>query len=508
MACSGNPVSLHERNWLGSSDWPPPLDARDLAVRLETAGVSDQVAREKYGFQSTWEMAQQCFKLVSENHEASQRVGEELSAWKEYLKGLLAALPLAVCWAAMFGLQFSLWGGPFNLDTATAVGLGTVLSFVFTGGFIQSMARQGMFYAGTLQYRRYASCLWQWFRWGLLGLTGGAVLALLCNAYFAWLPAHVMATAVAFQVALGLLWLTLSMLHTQGKYLLMTASVAAGVGAVFVLHRIWGLGLLASQLAGTSLAVSLGILASWARTYSLRRRDSALPPQASLPRTAWLVWPYFLYGCLYYLFLWLDRLLAWTAGTRSARMPAEFRGYYEVGLDIALLAFVLQAGWASAATARLHRGLQGHLQRYRLRQVGEFNTAVVSSYFRYLAIISLAMLAVSALVYSAVCAIGMPGNAVTRWALVWGLLAYPLVLVGLWNASLLFALSRPSPLIASVAAACVVNLGAGYALSRAGGYQHAVLGLVSGAVVLAVSSSLGAVRVLKEADHCYVAAGI
>jgi hypothetical protein len=119
--------------------WGPPLDVCDVAVRLEAAGVTDAVARREYLQQTTWQLAEACLPW-SRMFVASDPPERKPSAILEYLRGISFSFSLLVCCLAMAYFHFSLWGGDVSAKLAAAVGLGTVSSFLMTGGIVQAMA--------------------------------------------------------------------------------------------------------------------------------------------------------------------------------------------------------------------------------------------------------------------------------------------------------------------------------------------------------------------------------
>ena len=134
------------------SPWAPPLDSCDVVVRLETAGITDAVAQREYGYRDAWRLAEACLPWLRMFPASDVRESRQ-SSLAEYLKGLSFALPLGLCCLAMVVFRFSLWGGDVSPHLAITVGLGTVSSFVTTGGVVQAMARRGLFFLQLLDVR-------------------------------------------------------------------------------------------------------------------------------------------------------------------------------------------------------------------------------------------------------------------------------------------------------------------------------------------------------------------
>src|SRR5215472_5128418 len=194
------------------SPWAPPLDSCDVVVRLETAGITDTIAQREYGYSNAWRLAEACFPWLRMFPASGLRDCRQ--SWLiEYLKGLSFALPLGLCCLAMAMFRFSLWGGDVSPQLAVAIGLGTVSSFVTTGGIVQAMARRGLFFFGVRDGATGEAVCWRGVRFGAAWLAiCGLVLLAPCRFYH-WLPSPFDWIAFAFHLSLGLLWLATGILH-------------------------------------------------------------------------------------------------------------------------------------------------------------------------------------------------------------------------------------------------------------------------------------------------------
>ena len=483
----------------------PALDVRDLVVRLETEGISDAVAQADYGFKDTWRMAEAVFLEPEVFPAEGPAIQKQPRAWVEYLKGASFALPLLFACLSMLFLKFSLWGGGVPSDLATAVGLGTVYSFIASGGFIQAMARRGLFYAGTGQYRMCAYSTWQWVRWGagvmvLLGVAGIAV-----NAYFDWLPSPLDALAVAFYMSLSLFWLATGILYMLDQNLLVAAATAVGIGSVCLLHLLFQMDLLAAQALGICAAAVFAFSMAAALLRRKSRGDTGRARRPSFRRTFYFVAPYFGYGCLYYLFLFADRLLAWTAHTGNSPPGVQFRGDYETGLVVGLLAFIVLVGWVHSAVVCFYSRLKSAQKNFTIFRLAEFNSLLTGYYYKKAASFLPLAAAESAAVYGVAYLLGLFADPVIHRAAIWSLAGFPFLVWGLWNVSLLFALSRPLPALAAIGCAFLADAGAGYALSRIGPYYFAVIGFTLGAVVFAGVSGYHTAKTFRRLDYYHFA---
>jgi uncharacterized membrane protein len=479
----------------------PPLDVFDLSVRLETEGVTDTVARTKYGYPSTWDMADAHYPVPMRPTAPASDCAAPFRGWMEYFRGASFALPLLISCAAMLVFQFSLWGGALAPEAAVSVAVGTVGSFVVSGGFIQATARRGLFYFGCGQFRMCAASSRQWLLWGASAATVVCLLGMVANASFDWMPASYAALAAVFFLGLSLFWLAVGLLYILEQNLLVSASVLTGVAVVVLLHVVFRAALLPSQVAGLLGATAFAIAAFAAVMRRHIRRDTGKARPLLLAREIYLAWPYFVYGLLYYLFLFADRILAWTAGTETAPFSVQFRGDYETALDVGLFAFMLQVGWVHYALTTYHRRLKRSLGAFPVSQVSAFSRDL-KSFYRRTTLWFFPVAAITALAtYSLAQHTGLLNSPLIRTAAIWSLLGFPFLVVGLWNASLLFALSRSTEVLVAIGSACVANLALGYLASRIGSYQDAITGFTAGAVLFAVISGLCCLRTFRRLDY-------
>lgn len=488
-----------------------PLDAYDLAVRLESEGVTDEVAHADYGFATTIEMARDYQSAVRRNQAnpgaARPAVGESTS--RAWLRGTAFAVPMLVCALALLTCGVSLWGGDLSGDAASAVAVATVGSLVVTGGFVQAMARRGLFHIGARNFKMAATLCRAWATTGAIAVCAVATVALGANLLFGWLPALLGNWAAAFFVLLGFYWLACGGLYVVGRANWIVMSTVMGIVTVAAMHIDLGVELLSAQLAGILVAT---IFAATGAALFFRQRGITLKAtermRLSPARELYMAAPYLLYGTLYYIFMFVDRLLAWTAGTNAAALPLQFRGDYETALDLALIALVPQAGMVQAALVRFHREVRQAQEATPAGHFNRFNDKLREFYFWQLASMALFGLAAGGAVFAAVTHLHLLPSSAMRPVLGIALAAFPLLVVGLWNASLLFALGAPTPAAGAAALGILFSWGAGYLLTRTGGYDAAVIGFAIGAFAFAAISGLSVLNRIRSLDHHYYASAL
>ena len=306
---------------------------------------------------------------------------------------------------------------------------------------------------------------------------------------------------------LGLLWLGCGGLYVISRAIWIAGSTLAGIAVVAILHLGLGVSLPSAQLAAVAVAAGISISATW--HWFRCRWQGPLPTSSIAPlRELYLAAPYFAYGALYYLFLFADRLIAWTAHTNAAALPLQFRGDYETALDLAMAAFVLQMGWVNASLAGFHRTVAGVQRATPAGHYDRFNTALREFYWWRLARVAAFGFASSGLVYFLVARFDLLPFANMRAVLVIALAAYPIVVAGLWNTSLLFTLGHPLPVLTSVSLGAAASLVCGYLLTRTGSYDASVVGFLVGAFMFSSLSCLSILRLFGKLDSHYYASAL
>ncbi|HZG78609.1 MAG TPA: hypothetical protein VEZ72_22325, partial [Paenibacillus sp.] len=132
-----------------------PEDRYEIAAILESLGWNDLRATETFGCENVFELASDLWErsqskvLYTPFSKVQKRSTRELTMEliRNFLRGLIFAIPMAISVVAMLTLKFSLWSFEnLRVDYATGIAIGTILSFVTVGGFTQAIARRGFFY--------------------------------------------------------------------------------------------------------------------------------------------------------------------------------------------------------------------------------------------------------------------------------------------------------------------------------------------------------------------------
>jgi hypothetical protein len=261
---------------------------------------------------------------------------------------------------------------------------------------------------------------------------------------------------------------------------------------------------------GAGVAMQLG-----AATVILHRRAARTVGDlrlARLPRPRLLLrraFPFGLYGLVYFSFLTVDRIVAWSSGSHP--LPLWFRSPYELGLDLALGGILFALAFLEITVEDFSAMLVPTAERFEVAATNEFNRVMSRFWAKQLAYVGgLAALGTWAAVGLAVALhrLDVLGTAekvysdpVAHYVFGLGILAYALLAVGIANSVFVLTLNRPWRAISAITTGLAVSLLVGIALTVSHPYWTAVVGMLAGAAVFAAISAWQAWRTLRRADY-------
>lgn len=506
-----------------------PLDEYAIVAVLETYGLRDADARERFGKENVFELAHELYVEFQAkarrypyipHHDTLPTLQDHLKYFaRHYLRGLLSNAPWAVQVACllMFGYAFGVYT-KFDGIEVTVAGVGMTLSFLVSGGFSQALGRMSSFYNGQLSY---ALTRQAYYRIWLMGSASMLVSALVLdgvNWFIPLFPEHSLIIGLAYYVLCGIMSLSLTLFYTFNKHSGLLVSTLAGVVAMVLVMQFTPLSIYVAHWTGFAVTSAVGFF--WIHRF-LQRLTSGMSKQqraVKLPRFAAIVptiVPYFLTGMLYFTLLLTDRLVSWSVVPEGVHLFLWIHAGYEMLVLWAFLAFSLMLPLLEYVGEDFAKTLHTMQQRFTAHEREAHNHAFFDRYMQYwLMLVGVAFLAgaITLSIYSIVresasnSALQDLMNANVPLAeriLVGGIIAYGLLLWGLMNNILLFTLSRPWAVVRAFCFAISVDAVSAWWLSRAFGYWYSIVGLALGAFVFAVLTTYSAQKSLKTMDYSY-----
>lgn len=504
-----------------------PEDRYEIAALLESMGWNDDRAAGTFGVDTVFELAGQLWDMSRSNIMLTpfSRV-KKIGLWAgillvvtSFLRGAIFALPMAVSIFSMTTLRFSLWSYE-NLTTeiATSIALGTILSFITVGGFTQAIARRGFFYIIQGYYGMARKVTFYFIGLGSIAFLFISVLIFVVNTFANLFPMQMILMLILYYFFLNTIWLSVTVMYILKKELVFTFLIVVGIAIVYFLFVVMNVNIIVSQIISLFLVSWMALaLAVYFFKKAEQREDKGI--EAKLPKMSVTIFntlPYFVYGVLYFTFLFVDRIIAWSADNAFLPYFIWFRGDYELGLDFSLLVLIIPMGLIEVVLYKLMSNIQLSQQQYLGQDIQKMNGKYIWDYFiRVMFIFLVALVSAVAIYYFLPFGLNALNpnmgaiiyhNKITHFVFIVSLIAYTLVAVALMNAVTLFSLSQPKQVIKAIVPSLMVNLILGFVLSRWFGYEYAVIGLLIGSMVFVVLSSWQVYSVLRKLDYyMYVA---
>jgi hypothetical protein len=503
-----------------------PKDHWEVAARLEVSGIRDVDARQEYGCADVFDLAQRILALGGDvapapTPEPARRAPLVWRFARGYVTGLLFSMPMAAQTFAMMLYGYSLWAWvDFTPRQATAIALGTLTSFVVTGGYVQAISRRGLFYIHqdepVLTEAICRRALWV----GLVMVVGVGAVVLLANVVFEFFPLRMVVTAELYYLLLSVLWLSLSILYMLRKELLLGLIIVVGLLSVHLAVLLLKWRMVAAHSLGIAFAIALSLFCGWLILRRNARRAEREFTTTELPRWSMLLYSvahYFWYGTLYFAFLFTDRFIAWSADTGRDLLPyfIWFESRYELGMDWALFCFVLTVGVLEFTIQEFSEAVIPAERAVPADQAEQFNRRFARFYYSHLVFFAVVSLISVVAAWGGMSLLLATGkfpyievffNPTTRSVFWWAAAGYVFLVFGLFNSVFLFSLSRPGFVLRALGPALLLNVAVGFVLSRAVRYDLAVVGLTVGSLAFLLLSTYYARKVFKRLDYYYYSA--
>lgn len=508
----------------------------ETAANLESLGFTDDDARQIYGQRDVFALAAQVLAhqrddremhVIANAVEAKRVIDEEqrykpetLSLPRTLLRGLAYGMPMGITVFASLILLYSLWSYYyFTPAQATAIGLGTALSYFVAGGITQAIGRRGLMYLRQGMYLMTLKVSFLFVGLGVaVALVVGALLWALFN-FVAVVSQFESNLTVIYFVSLSVLWLCLAVLYMLQQELIFSIAVTVGVFTVYFLREYLGWGsMIAAHQVGILVTSAFSLLAAatslvWRHR---RTRDPNVPATTELPRLVMLlssVRTYLLYGSMYFLLLFADRMLAWTGRMEFRQTFVWFRADYEAGLNWALLGMLPAFTILELVLQRFGGAMKPQQLRYHLTARHTFSSWFLRFYLRQVLLYAVVAIVGTVVVYFGMLSLvpSIPELAVLRsdvalFTFRFGVVGYLSIGFALLNLSVFFWLSRPKLAMTSLVPAIVANFAIGYLLSRMFSFHYAAIGLGVGGVLFAAISTVLCLRVMSNLDYYYYSA--
>lgn len=516
-----------------------PVSNRVVVATIESLGIRNKDTESDYGLPSIYELADLIYYelTTSPEHKGVKNLKERealLSGPKSiqvsdylwvkakifleyYPKGVLHLLPVVLQIACIILFGYSLWTFVgFNHVQSTAVVLGVIVGLVSTAGFVQVIGRQASFYWNHQDYVMVRETVNYLLRIGSKSIFGVLVGIFLCNSFLHLYPFGVLFVAFAYAFLIGLLVLLLAPLHTINQRWVISVAITVATVIAIALKTYTVLPVYITHWLGISVAILISkgfLILFFNRTI---RKNSAKSNLRIRPNVLFYNnYRYFLYGLLLYVFVFTDRILAWSSTIENTAHPfvIYFDKDYELGMDLAIIIFLLLAGVMEYSIASFARFLDISQKNTAYNAPESFTKTLRKMYRGHIVMLWTTAVSVGLIVYLVITqSWGYRGQfqeelqPLSIRVCVIGGLGYVFLAWGILNTLYLFTLDRPSRPLKAIAMACIVNFVVGMIMSRFVSYEYSVVGMAAGSFVFMVLTLRKNLHFFKNLDYYYYAA--
>jgi hypothetical protein len=515
-----------------------PVSNRVVVATIESLGIRSKDTEADYGIPSIYELADLIYYelTTSEEHIGAKNFKEreliekgpkqiQISDYlwikakiflEYYPKGILHLMPVLLQIVAIIVFGYSLWTFVgFNHVQSTSVVLGVIIGLVSTGGFVQVIGRQASFYWNHDDFIMVRQTVNYLLKAGAISISVVLLVIFVSNFFFHLYPFQVLFVVFTYAFLVGMLLLLLAPLHTIKQRWVISLAIFAGTVVAITLKTQTDLITYATHWIGIIVAI---IISKVFLTLFFRRLIKKKKASSNLSVKTTVVlyhnYKYFFYGLFIYLFIFIDRILAWSS-TINGPLPfmIYFEKNYELGMDLAILVFLLLSGVLEYSIASFAKFVDIGQKLTPHEAPEKFNNHLLSMYRQHVAMLIMTGIAIFILIYFLiysswgyrgqfnenlldisvkVCAIGGLGYFFMAW--------------GMLNTLYLFTLDQPSKPLRAIISACVVNVVCGIILSRFVSYEYSVVGMLLGALVFMLLTLRATVKFFKNLDYNYYAA--
>ncbi|SCY09601.1 hypothetical protein [Flavobacterium caeni] len=515
-----------------------PVSSQVVAATIESFGIREKDTMQDFGFLSIQDLADLVYyELTTDQYHIGAKNAKEREVEQtqpktiqvsDYLRvkakifaeyyslGIFHLLPVLIQIAAIIVFGYSLWTYVgFNQIQSTAVVLGVIVGLIATGGFVQVIGRQASFYWNYEDYQMTRQTINYLHKVGVLSIFLVLGVIFLANFFFHLYPYEVLFVVFAYAFLIGLLLLLLAPLHTIKQRWVITVAVLAGTAVAIFLKESTQLMVYTTHWIG--IAVAIVISKAFLVLYFnrlIKKNQSQTNHKIKVPVMLYHNYQFFFYGIFIYVFIFIDRILAWSSGANG---PLPFLVYfeknYELGMDLAILVFLLLAGVLEYSIASFTRFIDIGQKNTSHNTPEVFNKSLRNMYWQQILLLFVTSALAFGFIYLIISAswgfeaqFKEPLLRLSIKVCLLGGAGYMLLAWGMLNSLYLFTLGQAMKPLKAIIYACLVNLFLGFVLSRFFAYEYSVVGMLCGAALFVALTLRANINYFKNLDYYYYAA--
>jgi hypothetical protein len=502
-----------------------PLNHWEITALLETYGLRDIDAKNEFGVENLFELSKYLLKFIDNRDDYklhSIQTIQEGNIYKRailnYMRGLAFSVPMLVQIIFTLAVGYALWSSMVADNAhATAISLGTFAALIITGGSAQAIGRKGLFYLKMGEKTLARNVTFVLYIVGIVLIILLFIFLSITNFFFNIYPMNMYVIAMSYYGLLALFFLTLSIFYIFEDYISILLLTLSGLFFVYIFRSVLEFDLESAQIYGLIMLNILVIVVASIRVARLKDKNGSAEG-SQLPKPSILFYsllPYYTYGFFYFSFLVVDRIIAWSADVVNNPYVIWFNVRYELGLDWALISLVLMMGITEVSISEFMYRLNDKVVKISFLKAEEFSKEIYIFFKKFNIAFTLFSLVITIVTFLFVYGLHVSlkiefiENFMVQPTIsifIIASIAYFLLVNSLMNILLMFSLSRHHIPVKAVGYGLFVNIFVGMILSRAFGYEYAVIGLLLGAFVLWIITFREIMAMFKNLDYFYYSA--
>lgn len=496
---------------------------------IESMGVRSKDVHDDFGFKDISELSSFIFKKNQEQLPLvlSQKGVSALTktfVWSDYFflknklffanysKGLFHILPVLTQILTILLFGYSLWAYlGFNNLQSTAVVLGVIFGLIYSGGYVQVIGRQATFYWNFKEYHKAAYIINQSNRSALKNLLKVLAVGFLINLFTHILPPFLYLITASYTLLISSILIVLAPFHVIKKRWVI--NFVLGIPTLFsLLFLNYDIPVYYIHWSGIIMACIIGRVYVWNYFRRITTTDLNFksPLKESMIHKNYL---YFTYGILLYLFIFLDRIIAWSLYNKSSNQVIYYEKDYEIGMDIAIIIFFLLAGVLEFSVSYFSKFMDIRQKIISFKNRQQFNLKFRNMYVLHSTILLLSSACIAYFIYwfmfneqgyNTIFEVPIEQKSI-KVAII-GAMGYLFLTWAMLNALYMFTLNKVKVVLQYMAIATALNLVIGYFASRLISYEYASIGMLMGSLLFCVLTVREIFKFLRKLDYHYYAA--
>jgi len=514
-----------------------PVNVQVVMATIESLGIRDIDVPSDYGFSSIEDLAHYIFaeigdaklpelknkkQLAAEQKEFKKisvnnyMIARKVLFVKEYSTGLFHTLPVFIQIACIVFFGFSLWTfSGFNGLQSTAVVLGVIIGLVTTGGFVQVMGKQVSYYWYNQDYEMTRKSVINILKTGIKIIFILFVIITIINFFLYLYPFVFVGIVFIYALLISILLLSLSSLYTIKERWVISAVIFIATSSALAVHLFTAIKVYYIHWGGIVFASILALAYLhffFKRTIKKDKgRNNAVP---KMMLSVYRNFDYFFYGILIFLFVFTDRILAWSS-TLERNLPyiVYYEKDYEIGMDLAILVFFLLAGVLEYSITSFCRYMDYYQRTIAYHKLQDFNKKMLQMYYKHLRLFAGSAILIGILLYAVItkpwgykAGFDESLSALSIKVCIIGGFGYLFLTLGMLNVLYMYTLNQHKKPLTAIILACFINVGIGVLCSRIISYEYSAIGLLIGAFFFMAYTTRLTIRFFKRLDYFYYAA--